>query len=177
MVNMYTHLPTSCISLEVVKDMITVLDLLTLIKSIMYRAGVANHRLRLLLEEYCTQILKSLRAFSVPNSNDRQTIRNLCLANACLIFSTASSSAKLHTEGMAPLEMLVIDDAAQLKECESAIPLQLPGLRHAILIGDERQLPAMVKSKVFLSSFVFYSFPNNDKLIPTHTHTIYIILS
>ncbi|XP_021833769.1 uncharacterized protein LOC110773552 [Prunus avium] len=148
MVNMYTHLPTSCISLEVVKDMITVLDLLTLIKSIMYRAGVANHRLRLLLEEYCTQILKSLRAFSVPNSNDRQTIRNLCLANACLIFSTASSSAKLHTEGMAPLEMLVIDDAAQLKECESAIPLQLPGLRHAILIGDERQLPAMVKSKI-----------------------------
>ncbi|PQM32676.1 helicase SEN1-like [Prunus yedoensis var. nudiflora] len=38
MVNMYTHLPTSCISLEVVKDMITVSDLLTLIKSIMYRA-------------------------------------------------------------------------------------------------------------------------------------------
>ena len=46
------------------------------------------------------------------------------------------------------LELLVIDEAAQLKECESTIPLQLPGLRHAILIGDERQLPAMVQSKV-----------------------------
>ncbi|KAH0760508.1 hypothetical protein KY290_016581 [Solanum tuberosum] len=44
--------------------------------------------------------------------------------------------------------MMVIDEAAQLKECESTIPLQLPGLRHAILIGDEKQLPAMVQSKI-----------------------------
>ncbi|BBN68243.1 P-loop containing nucleoside triphosphate hydrolases superfamily protein, partial [Prunus dulcis] len=147
MVNLYTHLPTSCISLEVVKDMIRVSDLLKLIKSILHRAGVANERLQTLQKD-CAQILKSLREFSVPNSNDGQTIRNLCLANACLIFCTASSSAKLHTEGMAPLEMLVVDEAAQLKECESAIPLQLGGLRHAILIGDEMQLPAMVKSKL-----------------------------
>ncbi|CAL2229725.1 unnamed protein product [Prunus armeniaca] len=147
MVNLYTHLPTSCISLQVVKDMIRVSDLLKLIKSILHRAGVANERLQSLQKD-CAQILKSLREFSIPNSNDGQTIRNLCLENACLIFCTASSSAKLHTEGMAPLEMLVIDEAAQLKECESAIPLQLPGLRHAILIGDEMQLPAMVKSKL-----------------------------
>ncbi|XP_028100370.1 probable helicase MAGATAMA 3 [Camellia sinensis] len=49
---------------------------------------------------------------------------------------------------MAPLELLVIDEAAQLKECEFTIPLQLFGLRHAILIGDERQLPAMVQSEI-----------------------------
>ncbi|GAB2286430.1 hypothetical protein Dimus_020837, partial [Dionaea muscipula] len=47
-----------------------------------------------------------------------------------------------------PLELVVIDEAAQLKECESVIPLQLPGVRHAILIGDEKQLPAMVQSKI-----------------------------
>ncbi|MED6137246.1 hypothetical protein PIB30_063266, partial [Stylosanthes scabra] len=29
---------------------------------------------------------------------------------------------------------VVIDETAQLKECESAIPLQLPGLQHAVLI-------------------------------------------
>jgi superfamily I DNA and/or RNA helicase len=34
----------------------------------------------------------------------------------------------------------VVDEAAQLKECESAIPLQLNGLKRYILIGDERQL-------------------------------------
>lgn len=49
---------------------------------------------------------------------------------------------------MTPLEMVIIDEAAQLKECESTIPLQLPGLRYATLIGDDRQLPAMVQSKV-----------------------------
>ncbi|KAB2600277.1 hypothetical protein D8674_010548 [Pyrus ussuriensis x Pyrus communis] len=147
MVNLYTHLPTSCISLEVVKDMIRVAGLLKSIKSIFSWAGVTNEQLKLLQED-CTRTLKSLRAFAVPSSNDAQTIRNLCLAKACLIFCTASSSARLHTDGMVPLELLVIDEAAQLKECESTIPLQLPGLRHAILIGDERQLPAVVKSQI-----------------------------
>lgn len=53
------------------------------------------------------------------------------------------------------MELLVVDEAAQLKECESTIPLQLPGLRHAILVGDERQLPALVKSKVRVLSHFF----------------------
>ncbi|CAI8596972.1 unnamed protein product [Vicia faba] len=50
--------------------------------------------------------------------------------------------------GMTQVKFLVIDEAAQLKECESTIPLQLPGLQHCILIGDEKQLPALVKSKI-----------------------------
>ncbi|CAK9309637.1 unnamed protein product [Citrullus colocynthis] len=49
---------------------------------------------------------------------------------------------------MAPLETLVIDEAAQLKECEAALPLQVPSIKHAILIGDECQLPAVVESKI-----------------------------
>jgi superfamily I DNA and/or RNA helicase len=52
------------------------------------------------------------------------------------------------------VEFLVIDEAAQLKECESTIPLQLPGLGNCVLIGDERQLPALVKSKVLIN-FLF----------------------
>jgi senataxin len=55
---------------------------------------------------------------------------------------------------MKEVEFLVIDEAAQLKECESAIPLQLLGLKRCILIGDERQLPALVKSKVFRKLFL-----------------------
>ncbi|XP_028199642.1 probable helicase MAGATAMA 3 [Glycine soja] len=43
---------------------------------------------------------------------------------------------------------VIIDEAAQLKECESVIPLKLPGLKHIILVGDEKQLPALVKSKI-----------------------------
>ncbi|XP_024162204.1 uncharacterized protein LOC112169414 [Rosa chinensis] len=148
MVNLYTHLPTSCISLKEVKDMIRAINFLESIKSLLCQGvGITSEGFQLVLNS-CVHVLKSLRAFSVPTSNDSQTLRNLCLENACLIFCTASSSAKLYTEGIKPLELLFIDEAAQLKECESAIPLQLPGLRHAILIGDERQLPAMVKSKI-----------------------------
>ncbi|OWM65616.1 hypothetical protein CDL15_Pgr017113 [Punica granatum] len=49
---------------------------------------------------------------------------------------------------MKPPQLLVINEAAQMKECESVIPLQLLGLRHAILVGDDRQLPAVVMSDV-----------------------------
>ncbi|KAE8038055.1 hypothetical protein FH972_010601 [Carpinus fangiana] len=78
----------------------------------------------------------------------KQSIEEYCLRTASLLFCTASSSYKLHSVAMKPLSILVIDEAAQLKECESTIPLQLPGLRHAILFGDECQLPAMVESNI-----------------------------
>ena len=41
-----------------------------------------------------------------------------CLENSCLYFWTVSSSAKLH-EVKIQWEVLVTDEAAQLKECES----------------------------------------------------------
>ncbi|KAH7852474.1 hypothetical protein Vadar_025206 [Vaccinium darrowii] len=165
--NLYTHMPTSFISLEAIKKMIKALDLLKSIGTMCTNAvpnkgfkevfngvqGVGNmaKHLRKLSssKSECIQILKFLsEELCVPSLTERYKTRNFCLENAYLIFCTASSSAKLHTEGMRPLELLVIDEAAQLKECESTIPLQLSGLRHAILIGDERQLPAMVQSKI-----------------------------
>jgi senataxin len=92
----------------------------------------------------------------LPKVTSKYGISQLCLKNACILFCTSSSSSKLYTEGMKEVEFLVIDEAAQLKECESAIPLQLLGLKRCILIGDEKQLPAMVKSKVnYFMSFVY----------------------
>ncbi|KAH7852774.1 hypothetical protein Vadar_029088 [Vaccinium darrowii] len=164
--NLYTHMPTSFVPLDAVQKMIKALDLLEYMGT-MYTRAVANMGLKEVLNEVdkvgsmslhfrkliaskteCVKILKFLsKALCLPNISGRNQIQSFCLQNACLIFCTASSSAKLHTEGK-PLELLVIDEAAQLKECESTIPLQLSGLRHAFLIGDERQLPAMVQSKI-----------------------------
>ncbi|KAH7853091.1 hypothetical protein Vadar_033110 [Vaccinium darrowii] len=160
-------MPTSFISLEVLEKMIKALDLLEYVGT-MYTRAVANMGPKEVLNEVekvgnmslhfrkliaskteCVKILKFLSGtLNLPNFTEYHEIRSFCLQSAYLIFCTASSSAKLHTEGMRPLELLVIDEAAQLKECESTIPLQLSGLRHAILIGDERQLPAMVQSKI-----------------------------
>ncbi|KAB1211380.1 putative helicase MAGATAMA 3 [Morella rubra] len=149
--HLYTHLPTSLIPLEVVTKMIRALDSLKSLATLLRDIGIGGAHFTNLSPtiKECFQLLKVLSEdFSVPTLTDPYLIQNFCLSNACLVFCTASSSAKLHTNGMNPFELVVIDEAAQLKECESAIPLQLSGLRHAILIGDERQLPALVKSKI-----------------------------
>ncbi|KAK1553169.1 hypothetical protein Q3G72_030003 [Acer saccharum] len=100
----------------------------------------------------CHSVLKtlcvSLNELNLPVVMNKESLKDFCFEKASLIFCTASSSYKLHSVDMEPLSFLVIDEAAQLRESESTIPLQLPGIKHAILIGDERQLPAMVESNV-----------------------------
>ncbi|KAJ8527747.1 hypothetical protein K7X08_015198 [Anisodus acutangulus] len=100
----------------------------------------------------CLVLLKdvreSLSKLSLPSAMSKESIREFCIQMASLVFSTASSSYKLHSMDIKPFDLLVVDEAAQLKECESVIPFQLQGLRHTVLVGDECQLPAAVKSRV-----------------------------
>ncbi|GLT97360.1 hypothetical protein SLE2022_149280 [Rubroshorea leprosula] len=162
-VNLHTHLPTQCMSLEVAKNMMQAVDLLRSLEILLHGLGdeaqQKDHnifecensdgslRKLSLTKKDCLQILRSLTLWEIPDfGGDIEKIRDFCLENACLLFCTASGSTTLH--GAGEFDLLVIDEAAQLKECESTIPLQLPGLRHAILIGDELQLPAMVHSKI-----------------------------
>ncbi|PNX72733.1 regulator of nonsense transcripts-like protein, partial [Trifolium pratense] len=90
----------------------------------------------------------SLDRLELKRFTDDHSVRDFCFENASVIFCTTSSSFRLHKVSMKPINLLVIDEAAQLKECESVIPLQLPEISHAILVGDECQLPAMVRSNV-----------------------------
>ncbi|CAA2988419.1 Hypothetical predicted protein [Olea europaea subsp. europaea] len=164
---LYTHLPSSFMKLEVVKNMVKLLELLKALKTSIHDVSVSNEDLKQALNGKgeterrtkfsnlcitrleCLETLKFLcDGFSVPQFTEHYEIKFFCLQWARLIFCTASSSAKLRSGDMTPFELVIIDEAAQLKECESTIPLQLPGLRHAILVGDEKQLPAMVQSKI-----------------------------
>jgi senataxin len=92
------------------------------------------------------QLNTLLSGLKLPQTSSKRDIRVFCIGNASTIFCTVSSSSKVMTNKK--LELLVIDEAAQLKECETLIPLRLRTLKHAVLIGDECQLPATVKSKV-----------------------------
>ncbi|KAL5723307.1 hypothetical protein ACHQM5_006721 [Ranunculus cassubicifolius] len=164
-----THLSTSFLSKEVVGQMKKALILLHSTRTSLNYGKFTNNEIEMIFastEDFdqvasrsstlsslrksipaCLEALKFLsKELSLPNYFNKHMIREFCLEKAILIFCTASSSSKLN-EGK-PVELLVIDEAAQLKECESTIPLQLPWVRHAILIGDERQLPAMIKSKI-----------------------------
>ncbi|KAK9062132.1 hypothetical protein SSX86_019318 [Deinandra increscens subsp. villosa] len=149
--SLYTHMPTSIVPVEVAKEMVEFVESLKRLSNSIKETVAMNSGLNNILHSFRPQSSKLRylqQRLQVPEFKEDDEIRIFCLVNACLIFCTASSSIKLPTEKSAPLQFLVIDEAAQLKECESVIPLQLNGLRHVILVGDERQLPAMVQSKI-----------------------------
>ncbi|KAH0910489.1 hypothetical protein HID58_033810 [Brassica napus] len=98
---------------------------------------------------YCLEPLRLLpKRFRIPTLLENEDGMRFCLQNACIIFCTASGASQMTVERTGSIELLVVDEAAQLKECESVAALQLQGLRHVVLIGDELQLPAMVQSEV-----------------------------
>ncbi|KAF8052886.1 hypothetical protein N665_1494s0001 [Sinapis alba] len=161
-----THLPTALLSTQAATRMYESIDLVkdaTVsavseegvtgegLKSILVVNGDRFSREQVTVEDYYLKLLRLIpEIFTLPGVGDRHLIKELCLGHACLLFSTASCSARLYTGR--PIHLLVIDEAAQLKECEAAIPLLLPGIQHSILIGDEKQLPAMVESQIALEA-------------------------
>lgn len=149
-----SHMPTSCLPLLKLGEMIRAVDMLQTLENFLRGnkwskeslIGKASYLYEIRIKSLA--MLNLISAIEVPDFYERSEVRNFCLIHACLIFCTVSSSSKFHTLAREPFELVIIDEAAQVKECESSIPLQLPGLRHAILVGDEKQLPAMVMSEV-----------------------------
>ncbi|KAF8086724.1 hypothetical protein N665_0614s0008 [Sinapis alba] len=158
MVDLYTHLPKSYISSEQVKYMIAANQALDRVRYFLqenssnsdfnkgsFRFDCFNR----LISADCLQALRLLpERFDIPDLLENKNIGTFCLQNAYIIFCTASGAAEMSAERTGSVDLLVVDEAAQLKECESVAALQLSGLRHALLIGDELQLPAMVQSEI-----------------------------
>jgi senataxin len=112
--NLYTHLPTSIISLEVVKNMNIALDFLRSLETLLCTLTDADKGLKQVfgekeqsrlshimkssfVREDCLRLLNSLpQTFSVPDFTEEHNIKKFCLENSCLTFCTVSSSAKLH---------------------------------------------------------------------------------
>ncbi|CAI5990433.1 unnamed protein product [Closterium sp. NIES-64] len=90
-------------------------------------------------------------AYSIPRLSGAPTfatVAAVCIENAKLVLSTVSSSARPLLRFSTPFPLLLLDEAAQLVEAESVVALQTKGLRYAVLVGDPKQLPATVLSKV-----------------------------
>ncbi|GJY19122.1 UvrD-like helicase, ATP-binding domain, P-loop containing nucleoside triphosphate hydrolase [Tanacetum coccineum] len=160
-----THISRSFMGEYNFQNMISLLDNLSSLESMLFQKNLVSEELEDLFNSKplqddsitsCISLLRdlqiSLTKISLPCFSNKYAIKQFCFERACLIFSTTSSSYKLHAVNMEPLNMVVLEEAAQLREAESTIPLQLPGVKHAILIGDERQLPAIVKSNVCIES-------------------------
>ncbi|KAJ7543413.1 hypothetical protein O6H91_09G037300 [Diphasiastrum complanatum] len=95
-------------------------------------------------------ILKSILDFisHLKISKNEQQLKKKCLENAHIVFSTVSSAGRPSIKDSGPFQVLVIDEASQLVEAETAIVTQMDGLRRAILVGDQKQLPATVFSEL-----------------------------
>ena len=171
-----THIPKSFILEQNFQAMLSLLDFLSSFEYLLHQDDMVSDDLENLfagkenvkhsdsskalvasstligIRSICLNILKSLRMsldkLQFPKDNRKDLLMEFCLQTASSIFSTACDSHKLHLVDIKPLDVLVIDEAAQLKESESTIPLQLPGIKLAILVGDKFQLPSTVKSKV-----------------------------
>ncbi|KAJ4710301.1 UvrD-like Helicase, ATP-binding domain, P-loop containing nucleoside triphosphate hydrolase [Melia azedarach] len=176
-----THVPKSYILENNFQDMVSLINLVDSLETLFFHDCVVSEEIEELfshsaVEDFsqaflgkkyllhlhqrrreCHSVLRNLwRSFNdldLPSAMNKEFLKDFCLRMASLIFSTASSSFKLHSVAMEPLKFLVIDEAAQLKESESTIPLQLRGIKHTILIGDDCQLPAMVESNVSDEAF------------------------
>ncbi|MBA0619725.1 hypothetical protein Godav_005534, partial [Gossypium davidsonii] len=170
-----THIPKIYFQAHNFKDLETLSGLLNSLDTCLFFDGLASEEVEELLlrskddkflpqnlcdpsrllcsiRSQCLSVLRRLRdslgQLKLPSARNKDSLVQFCFQTASLFFSTACNSYKLYKLEMKPLNVLVIDEAAQLKECESAIPMQLPGIVHSILIGDEWQLPATVQSNV-----------------------------
>ncbi|XP_023769500.1 uncharacterized protein LOC111918065 isoform X1 [Lactuca sativa] len=167
-----THIPRSFMKPENFQTMVSLLDNLSSLESLLSKKNLVSDELehlfvskpleddfvnsghmssinsvRIMSLSLLKTLQTSLGGLKLPNGS-RDAITRFCYERASLIFCTTSTSYKLQKFKIDPLKLLVIDEAAQMKESEAIIPLQIPGMKHAILIGDECQLPATVKSSV-----------------------------
>ncbi|KAK1365710.1 hypothetical protein POM88_041271 [Heracleum sosnowskyi] len=169
----FTHLPKTFIRERNYEDGVALMTLLDSFESFLFQTSLVGEELKeaYLLEgkfEFLTRVnvniatflhfkresvrflrtlMSALDELDLPTCS-KDSIEEFCYRMATLIFCIASSAYKLQSVKMYPMKLLVIDEAAQLRECESLIPLQVPSIKHTVLLGDECQLPAFVTSKV-----------------------------
>ncbi|CAL5025640.1 unnamed protein product [Urochloa decumbens] len=170
---LWIHLPGRCFSHDNVSNISTLLGVLEKIDTLLCDGGLTDESAKRGFDfqstgnsiygkpvssiekelggarSLCLELLKDLqRSLNLPIGVDRNWVQNYCIRNATLIFCTASSSYRLHNAEIAPLDVLIVDEAAQVKECELVIPLRLHWLKHVILVGDDCQLRPLVRSQV-----------------------------
>ena len=76
-----------------------------------------------------------------------RNLKESLLRQASIVFSSVNVSGRTEFHSV-HFDVALIDEATQLVQAETAIALQMNGLRCLVLVGDDKQLPATVMSKV-----------------------------
>ena len=143
------HLPKSILD---ERKIMSLKDLVVELQSLLRPDGLTfDGSLSSVAESYIDRITESYENLVKYPFPDRKE----CLGEATLTICTASMSCQLPLDKK--YEILVIDEAANLKECESMIPLKLSGIDKLFLAGDDKQLESRVNSQVCLRYKIIHS--------------------
>ncbi|XP_070014488.1 helicase sen1-like [Nicotiana sylvestris] len=136
-----THLPICFIRKENIERMTSVFSLLDSLEGMLFQKNVGSLELcqqafgvsssksflgDLSLRSFCSRLLvllkdlqRSLGKLDFLSAMSKGLITDFCIQMASLVFCTASTSYKLHSVDTEPFDLLVVDDANKLKECEA----------------------------------------------------------
>ncbi len=81
----------------------------------------------------------------------REALESYLLDGASIIFATLISAGRKTLLNMAPIDFLLVDEAAQSVEAATLIPMRFQP-KKVLLVGDTKQLPATVISRVLDNS-------------------------
>lgn len=116
MVDSYIHLPKSFVSSNDVKNLITTRQALDQARCFL-KKNSSRHDFEIRSFVFdCLQPLRLLpKRFRIPTLLENEDGMRFCLQNACIIFCTASGASQMTVERTGSIELLVVDEAAQLK--------------------------------------------------------------
>ena len=130
--------------------------------------GISKTRLFEIKERLLEMLISSTRSYLHDSKNplgcnlDGEWLQSLCLREATLVFSTVSSAGGKQMRNI-PFECGIVDEASQLVEAETTIITSITELKQLILVGDHKQLPATVISKV--DRFASHHVPHNSSRV------------
>ncbi|KAB8115998.1 hypothetical protein EE612_056900 [Oryza sativa] len=88
-----------------------------------------------------------MNSIELPQLDDRKDLEEFCIRHSRIIICTPVCSSQLRELKLDTIDILLVDDAAQIKEIDMLIPLSFSP-RHIVMFGDHLHLQPMVKSEV-----------------------------
>uniref|UniRef100_A0A0E0MHP9 DNA2/NAM7 helicase-like C-terminal domain-containing protein n=1 Tax=Oryza punctata TaxID=4537 RepID=A0A0E0MHP9_ORYPU len=88
-----------------------------------------------------------MNSIELPQLEDRKDLEEFCIRHSRIIICTPVCSSQLRELKLDTIDILLVDDAAQIKEIDMLIPLSFSP-RHIVMFGDHLHLQPMVKSEV-----------------------------
>ncbi|KAM0915362.1 hypothetical protein ACQ4PT_010903 [Festuca glaucescens] len=120
-------------------------------KLIQVTSGSFGHALAKQMNDARLKFANLLQNFGkslvVPKFGNIKEAECYCIAHSRVVIGTPQSIFQLYAMKIKSINVLVVDDAAKVKESDLIVSLCI-SLKHVLLFGDIRTSPPMVKSKV-----------------------------